>query len=44
MQLFMAETTPTLTGAKADRRLGVPPSRLPALAQAVAGGGGVDAR
>ena len=36
MRLFMAETTPTQTGAKADRRLAVPPSRLPLLAQAIA--------
>ena len=36
MRLFMAETTPTLTGAKADRRLAVPPSRLPDLARAIA--------
>ena len=41
MRLFMAETTPTQTGAKADRRLGVPPSRLPTLAKAIAGGGEV---
>ena len=33
MRLFAAETTPTLTGAKADGRLGVPPSRLAALAR-----------
>ena len=41
MRLFAAETTPTLTGAKADSRLGVPPSRLAALAQAVAAAAGV---
>ena len=37
MKLFMAETTPTQTGAKADRRIGVPPSRLPLIARALAG-------
>jgi molybdopterin-containing oxidoreductase family iron-sulfur binding subunit len=36
MRLFMAEATPTLTGAKADRRLALPPSRLPDLARAIA--------
>jgi molybdopterin-containing oxidoreductase family iron-sulfur binding subunit len=36
MKLLMAETTPTQTGAKADRRIGVPPSRLPLVAQALA--------
>lgn len=41
MRLFMAETTPTLTGAKADRRIGVPPSRLAMLGQAILGGGKV---
>ncbi|MGN6059069.1 MAG: TAT-variant-translocated molybdopterin oxidoreductase [Sphingomicrobium sp.] len=41
MRLFVAETTPTQTGAKADRRLGIPPSRLGMLAQAIAGGGEV---
>ena len=41
MRLFMAETTPTQTGAKADRRLGIPPSRLPILARAIVGGGEV---
>jgi molybdopterin-containing oxidoreductase family iron-sulfur binding subunit len=41
MRLLMAETTPTQTGAKADRRLGIPPSRLPMLAQAIAGTGTV---
>src|SRR6185503_215063 len=41
MRLFVAETTPTQTGAKADRRVGVPPSRLPMLAKAIAGGGKV---
>ena len=41
MRLFVAETTPTQTGAKANRRLGVPPSRLAMLAQAIAGGGEV---
>jgi MoCo/4Fe-4S cofactor protein with predicted Tat translocation signal len=40
MQLLMAETTPTQTGAKADRRLGIPPSRLPMLAQAIAAAAG----
>jgi len=38
MRLFMAETTPTQTGAKADRRLGIPPSRLAMLARAMMGG------
>jgi len=38
MRLFVAETTPTQTGAKADRRIGVPPSRLAMLARAIAGG------
>jgi molybdopterin-containing oxidoreductase family iron-sulfur binding subunit len=38
MRLFMAETTPTQTGAKADMRLGVPPSRLPILAHAIMSG------
>jgi molybdopterin-containing oxidoreductase family iron-sulfur binding subunit len=41
MRLFMAETTATQTGAKADRRLGIPPSRLPMLARAIVGGGEV---
>jgi molybdopterin-containing oxidoreductase family iron-sulfur binding subunit len=41
MRLFMAETTPTQTGAKADRRLGIPPSRLAMLAKAIVGGGEV---
>jgi molybdopterin-containing oxidoreductase family iron-sulfur binding subunit len=41
MRLYMAETTPTQTGAKADRRLGIPPSRLAMLAKAIAGGGEV---
>jgi Fe-S-cluster-containing dehydrogenase component len=41
MRLFVAETTPTQTGAKADRRLGIPPSRLSMLAQAIAAGGEV---
>ncbi len=41
MRLFVAETTPTQTGARADRRLGIPPSRLPMLAQAILGGGEV---
>jgi molybdopterin-containing oxidoreductase family iron-sulfur binding subunit len=41
MRLFVAETTPTQTGARADRRLGIPPSRLPMLARAIAGGGEV---
>ncbi|HWC55764.1 MAG TPA: TAT-variant-translocated molybdopterin oxidoreductase [Sphingomicrobium sp.] len=41
MRLLMAETTPTQTGAKADRRLGIPPSRLPMLARAIVGGGEV---
>jgi Fe-S-cluster-containing dehydrogenase component len=41
MRLFVAETTPTQTGAKADSRLGIPPSRLPMLAKAIAGGGEV---
>jgi molybdopterin-containing oxidoreductase family iron-sulfur binding subunit len=38
MRLFVAETTPTQTGAKADRRLGIPPSRLATLARAMIGG------
>jgi molybdopterin-containing oxidoreductase family iron-sulfur binding subunit len=38
MRLFMAETTPTQTGAKADRRIGIPPSRLAMLAKAMVGG------
>ena len=37
MHLFMAEATPTQTGARADHRIGVPPSRLVALALALAG-------
>lgn len=37
MRVFMAETTPTQTGAKADRRLPIPPSRLPMLGRAIAG-------
>jgi molybdopterin-containing oxidoreductase family iron-sulfur binding subunit len=41
MRLFVAETTPTQTGAKADRRLGIPPSRLAMLAKAIVGGGKV---
>jgi molybdopterin-containing oxidoreductase family iron-sulfur binding subunit len=41
MRLFMAETTPTQTGAKADKRIGIPPSRLPMLAKAIVGGGEV---
>jgi molybdopterin-containing oxidoreductase family iron-sulfur binding subunit len=41
MRLFVAETTPTQTGAKADRRIGIPPSRLPMLAKAIVGGGEV---
>jgi molybdopterin-containing oxidoreductase family iron-sulfur binding subunit len=41
MRLLMAETTPTQTGARADRRLGIPPSRLPMLVKAIAGGGEV---
>src|SRR3569833_850305 len=40
MRLFMAETTPTQTGAKADSRLAVPPSRLAMLARAVAAAAG----
>ena len=36
MQLFMAESSPTLTGAKADRRLAALPSRFTAIAQAIA--------
>ncbi|HEX5257760.1 MAG TPA: TAT-variant-translocated molybdopterin oxidoreductase [Sphingomicrobium sp.] len=39
-RLFAAETTPGLAGAKADRRLAIPPSRLPMLAQAVAAAAG----
>jgi len=41
MRLFMAETTPTQTGAKAEKRLGISPSRLATLAQAIIGGGEV---
>ncbi len=41
MRLFMAEATPTQTGAKADPRIGVPPSRLLMLAKAIAVGGEV---
>jgi MoCo/4Fe-4S cofactor protein with predicted Tat translocation signal len=41
MRLFMAETTPTQTGAKADRRIGVPPSRLAMIARALTVGGQV---
>jgi molybdopterin-containing oxidoreductase family iron-sulfur binding subunit len=41
MRLLAAETTPTQTGAKADRRLGIPPSRLVTLGHAIAGGGEV---
>ena len=41
MRMFMAETTPTQTGAKADERLAIPPSRLPMLASAIAGSGEV---
>ena len=37
LDLFMAEPSPTQTGANADSRLAIPPSRLPALAQAIAG-------
>lgn len=40
IRVFMAETTPTQTGAKADRRLAIPPSRLLLLAQAVAASAG----
>jgi molybdopterin-containing oxidoreductase family iron-sulfur binding subunit len=39
IRLFMAETTPTQTGAKADERLAIPPSRLPLLARAIGGRG-----
>jgi molybdopterin-containing oxidoreductase family iron-sulfur binding subunit len=41
MRLFMAETSATQTGAKADHRLGVPPSRLEILARGIAEGGEV---
>ena len=41
MRLFVAECTPTQTGAKARRRLAVPPSRLPDLMRAVAAAAGV---
>ena len=41
MRLFVAECTPTQTGAKADQRLAVPPSRLPALALSLVGSGPV---
>jgi MoCo/4Fe-4S cofactor protein with predicted Tat translocation signal len=40
IRLLMAETTPSQTGARADRRLGIPPSRLPMLARAIAAGVG----
>ncbi|WP_309503458.1 MULTISPECIES: TAT-variant-translocated molybdopterin oxidoreductase [Sphingomonas] len=36
LRLFMAETTPTQTGSVAFARLGVAPSRMPLLADAVA--------
>jgi MoCo/4Fe-4S cofactor protein with predicted Tat translocation signal len=41
LRLLMAETTPTQTGAKADRRLGIPPSRLKMVAQVIAAGVGL---
>jgi MoCo/4Fe-4S cofactor protein with predicted Tat translocation signal len=37
-RLFMAEATPTLTGANAQHRIGVAPSRIPLLAAAIAAG------
>jgi molybdopterin-containing oxidoreductase family iron-sulfur binding subunit len=40
LQLMVAESTPTPTGAKAARRLGIAPSRLPILAAAIAAGVG----
>jgi molybdopterin-containing oxidoreductase family iron-sulfur binding subunit len=41
--LIVAEPTPTLTGAKADRRLALPPAGIEALARAVAAELGVAA-
>jgi molybdopterin-containing oxidoreductase family iron-sulfur binding subunit len=41
--LIVAESTPTLTGAKADRRLALPPAGIEALARAVAAELGVAA-
>ena len=41
LRLFMAEATPTQTGARADRRLAVPPSRMPMVAEAVAAAAGM---
>ncbi len=41
LNLFMAETTPTQTGAKADHRLGIAPSRLAMIAEAIAASAGV---
>ena len=37
LQLFVAEPSPTQTGANANHRLAIPPSRLPALVQAIVG-------
>jgi MoCo/4Fe-4S cofactor protein with predicted Tat translocation signal len=42
LELFMAEPSPTQTGANANQRLAIPASRLPALAQAIAGEGRVE--
>jgi molybdopterin-containing oxidoreductase family iron-sulfur binding subunit len=36
IRLYMAEPTPTLTGANAQHRIGVAPSRMPLLAAAIA--------
>lgn len=40
-RLYVVETTLSLTGAKADHRLGVKPSQLTEIAKAIAGGLGV---
>jgi MoCo/4Fe-4S cofactor protein with predicted Tat translocation signal len=40
-RLYVAETSMTLTGAKADHRLGVKPSEMPELAKAIAAAVGV---
>lgn len=36
IRLYMAETAPTLTGANAQHRLGIAPSRMPLVAAAIA--------
>jgi molybdopterin-containing oxidoreductase family iron-sulfur binding subunit len=41
LKLFVAEPSPTQTGANANDRLAIPPSRLAAVAQAIAAGVGV---